>query len=67
MRCAVIDPVSGAVLNVIVADPSDPAPEGTQLIGLADDASIDTTCTWTPWGWVAPPYVEPPPKVLNDG
>lgn len=47
MRCAVCELSNGLVTNIIVADPSvDPAPEGTQLIAIADDQPCDIGWTW---------------------
>jgi len=47
MRCAVCELSNGLVTNIIVADPNvDPAPEGTQLIAIADDQPCDIGWTW---------------------
>jgi hypothetical protein len=42
MRCAVIDPATGAVVNVIMADPSmDDLPGGLPMVALADGQAVD--------------------------
>jgi hypothetical protein len=47
MRCAVCELSTGLVTNIIVADPNvDPAPEGMQLIEIADGQSCDIGWTW---------------------
>ena len=45
MQCAVID-ASGAVVNVIVASPSDPAPSGCTLVVAPDGCCAGWT--WAP-------------------
>lgn len=37
MRCAVVEISTYVVQNVVVAEPSDPAPDACELIGIADD------------------------------
>ena len=47
MRCAVCELSNGLVVNIIMADPNvDPAPDGSQLIGLTDDEPCDISWTW---------------------
>jgi hypothetical protein len=59
MRCAVIDVLSNVVLNVIVADPADPAPDGSFLIGMADDVACGIGYIYDPaTGTFTSPYPE---------
>lgn len=65
MRVAVVDTTTTdadglhPVVNIIMADPSDPAPDGFLLI--ADDAGADATWRWgATQGFVAPPA---PPQI----
>ena len=47
MRCAVCELLNGLVTNIIMADPNvDLAPEGMQLIAIADDQPCDIGWTW---------------------
>jgi hypothetical protein len=43
----------GPVINVIVADPSDPAPDGCVLIAVPDGTGVDSTYTWSGSAFVA--------------
>jgi hypothetical protein len=48
MRCAVVNSVSGVIINVILADPSiDPPLPGFSLIEIPDELSVDHTWTWS--------------------
>jgi hypothetical protein len=38
MGCAVVQDVTNIVVNMIVADPSDPPPEGCFLVDITDKA-----------------------------
>ena len=55
MRCAVCELSNGLVTNIIMADPNvDPAPEGCQLIAIADDQTCDIGWTWDGTQFVPP-------------
>lgn len=47
MRCAVVDPNTGAVVNVIVADPEKDSIPGFTLITIPDGESIDMRWVWS--------------------
>lgn len=64
MRCALVDLSTGAVVNVVMADPAvDEAPEGFAIYAVPEGADVDETTVWTVDGPVTPPKPEPPPKV----
>jgi len=65
MRSAVIDSVTGAVLNIIVADPAvDASPDaGTYLLVIPDELGVDTSWTIVDGQFVAP---ERPPALPPD-
>jgi len=44
--CAIIQLSDGLVINVIVADPSDPAPDNCQLILTPDKFWVDAQIGW---------------------
>lgn len=61
MQCAVIQYSDNVVINIIVADPTDPAPDGCFLIGLSDGEPCGI-------GWIYDPatgtFTDPnPPSV----
>jgi hypothetical protein len=45
-NCAVCQLSDGLVVNIIVADPTDPAYDGTQLILIPDGVMCDIGWTW---------------------
>lgn len=45
-RCAVCDLTTGEVVNMIIASPSDPAPEGCQLIEVMNGQMCDIGWFW---------------------
>ena len=45
-NCAVCQLSDGLVINIIEADPTDPAYEGTQLIEIVDEIRCDIGWTW---------------------
>jgi len=47
MRCAVVDPNTGAVLNVIVADPEKDSIPGHTLVAVPDGVAVDTRWVWS--------------------
>ena len=63
MQCAVVETVNLTVINIIMADPSDPAPDGCFLVGLA----LDQACGI---GWIYDPatgvFTDPNPPVLEE-
>jgi len=49
MRCALVQNLNNTVINLIVADPStDPAHEGTTIIGLPDDSPVSFNWIYDP-------------------
>lgn len=58
-KCAVCRLEDGLVVNVIVASPSDLAPEGCQLIEVTEGQLCDIGWTWDGAAFVAPPEVLP--------
>jgi hypothetical protein len=49
MRCALVETSNNIVQNIIIADPAtDPAPDGTVIIGIPDDSPV-----WI--GWIYDP------------
>jgi hypothetical protein len=60
MRCAVVNDLSLIVENMIVADPTDPAPLGCFLVALADDQMCDIGWIYDGTGFYDPnPPAEP--------
>ena len=55
-NCAVCQLSDGLVLNIIVADPTDPAYDGTQLIFIADGVMCDIG-----WTWDGTTFIDPTP------
>lgn len=47
MRTAVVDPETGAVTNIIMADPSTDLLPGYRLVAVPDGTSIDTRWCWS--------------------
>jgi len=47
MRCAVVDPNTGAVVNVIVADPEKDSIPGFTLVAIPDGEPIDMRWVWS--------------------
>lgn len=45
-RCAVCRLDDGLVVNVIMADPSDPAPDGCRLVGVMEGDYLDIGWIW---------------------
>lgn len=58
MRTAVIDPETGAVVNVIVADPKRDSLPGKLLVAAPDDSGVDTR-----WVWSAAEGFKPGPEL----
>lgn len=58
MICAVIDCASGAQVNLIVADVSDPPPDGCRLVEIPEGYY---------WDGVAVVPMPPPPLDVSDG
>jgi len=56
MRCAVVSLATGEVLNIIVADPGDPAQDGCVLVALEDGQPCDIG-----WLMVGLEFVDPNP------
>ena len=58
MQCAVVQDSDNVVVNIIVADPTDPAPIGCFLVGLADGQYCGI-------GWIYDPgtgtFIDPNP------
>lgn len=54
-RCAVCQLSDGLVINLIVALPSDPAPEGCQLVEVMNEQPCDIGWVWTGAEFVPPP------------
>lgn len=54
MRCAVVNAL-GEVVNVIMADPSDPAPGKCLLVELDDESPVDTRWLMVDGGFVEGP------------
>lgn len=46
MRYAVVHEASSGVVNLIVAEPGDPAPLGCSLVALGDEATCGIGWTW---------------------
>jgi hypothetical protein len=62
MRMAVVQLSNGEVINVIIAEPIDPPPDGCELIGLPDDSTVSIGWYWdgTEFYNPAPPPDDPP-------
>lgn len=58
-RCAVCQLSDGLVVNMIIALPSDPAPEGCQLVEVINDQPCDMGWFWTGSEFVLPPEEAP--------
>lgn len=57
-RCAVCQLSDGLVVNIIIAVPSDPAPEGCQLVEIMNDQPCDIGWYWTGTEFIPPAPVE---------
>lgn len=58
MKSALVDIITGAVLNMIVADPAiHQAPPGTRLIKLEENQGVDQNWKWTEQQGFIPPRV----------
>lgn len=59
-NCAVCQLVDGLVINIIVATPSDPAPDGCQLVEVMNGMHCEIGYYWdgTQFNPPAPPPVE---------
>jgi hypothetical protein len=57
MRCAVVLIATGEVINIIVAEPTDPAPDDCELIALPDDSPADIG-----WYWDGSEFIDPNPS-----
>ena len=53
-RCAVVQIADGAVINIIISAPGDPAPDGCQLIALAASQPCNIGWTWNGFMFVDP-------------
>ena len=53
--CAVVQLVDSVVVNTIVAEPTDLAPDGCQLVEIGADTLYDIGWTWDGTSFVAPP------------
>jgi len=60
--CAVVDSTN-LVINVIVAEPTDPAPDGCQLIICPD---IEGNYPSIGWSWNGTIFIDPNPLDLSD-
>jgi hypothetical protein len=60
--CAVVQLNDGLVINKIVAEPTDPPPEGCELILIPEDSMCDIGWTWNGTEFVPPPEPEPQPE-----
>lgn len=55
-RCAVYSLADGEVVNIIVALPSDPAPDGCQLVEIMNDQPCNIG-----WYWDGTNFIDPNP------
>lgn len=60
-RCAVCSISDGTVINIIMASPSDPAPDGCNLVELMNGMNCDIGWTWDGL------FTFTPPTELTDG
>lgn len=62
-NCAVVQLSDGLVINTIVADPTDVAPDDTQLIEIVDGVMCNIG-----WTWNGNEFVNPNPiaEIIND-
>lgn len=56
-RCAVCQLSDGLVINMIVAVPSDPSPDGCQLVEVMNEQQCDIGWYWTGTNFVPPEQV----------
>ena len=54
-RCAVCQLSDGLVINIIIADPSDSPPDGTQLVEVMNEQPCDIGWFWTGTEFTPPP------------
>lgn len=54
MRCAVVDLATSEVVNVIVAQQDDPAPEGCILVDIPDDSPVSIGWLYVDGVFIAP-------------
>ena len=54
-RCAVCQLSDGLVINVIIATPSAPPPDGTQLVEIMNEQLCDIGWFWTGTEFIPPP------------
>jgi len=47
MRAAVVDPQTGAVMNVIVANPQNDSVPGHLLVAIPDGVAVDQRWVWS--------------------
>lgn len=59
-RCAVCQLTDGLVVNIIMADPSDPPQEGCQLIEIMNGQPCDIG-----WYWDGTEFINPIPPEPN--
>lgn len=57
MRCAVVNG-NNVIENIIMAEPTDPAPHGCVLIGITDFCDIG-------WIWNGSTFINPNPPVVQ--
>ena len=64
-NCAVCQLSDGLVINIIVAEPTDPAYEGTQLVLVPEGVPCDIGWTWDGTAFIDPnpPPVETPVEI----
>lgn len=65
MRCAVVLISTGEVVNIIVADPNDPAPDDCELIALPDNSPVSIGWYWNGTEFYNPN--PPPPDPASGG
>ena len=60
MNAAIVDLVTGIVINVVVVDSADdPAPDGTAVVAIPDDLTVGPNqATWTQAGGFITPEPE---------
>jgi hypothetical protein len=61
MKCAVIN-TENLIVNIIMAEPIDLAPQGCFLVGVEEDVFCDIG-----WSWDGTSFVDPnPPAIQSD-
>lgn len=66
MQCAVVLIATGEVINVIVAEPTDPAPDNCELIAIPEGQPVSIGWYWDGAEFVNP-NPPPPDLVLDEG